>query len=76
VPIYEYQCADCAATFEELVRSPDAAPEVTCPGCGSTDVARRPSVFSAHQAPARTSGPAGGCGQCCSQDGACPWAES
>jgi len=32
MPIYEYRCHHCAATFELLVRDDKA---VTCPDCGS-----------------------------------------
>jgi len=33
MPIYEYRCRDCGATFEVLVR---AGASVVCPHCGST----------------------------------------
>ena len=33
MPLYEYQCADCAHRFEELQRFSDA-PLTTCPECG------------------------------------------
>ena len=32
MPIYEYRCRDCDATFEVMVRAGDA---VTCPRCGA-----------------------------------------
>jgi putative FmdB family regulatory protein len=35
MPIYEYRCRDCEATFEILVR---AGIGVTCPHCGSTSL--------------------------------------
>jgi putative FmdB family regulatory protein len=43
MPIYEYACAPCGKTFEELVirRSDDA--DVRCPACGSAEVARQMS---------------------------------
>ena len=75
MPIYEYQCPACKATFEELVRSERAARKVVCPQCGHGDVVRQPSVFATHTAPTRRAGPAGGCGGCCSADGSCPMAE-
>ncbi len=78
MPIYEYECPACHATFEELIRSAGDEERVRCPKCGQRKVARRPSVFSAHGAPAKRSAPRGGspaCGQCCSPDGACPLAE-
>jgi putative FmdB family regulatory protein len=41
MPIYEFECEECGARFEELVAVVavgDAA--VTCPGCGSTRARR------------------------------------
>jgi len=35
MPIYEYRCRDCDATFEALVRDSNA---VTCPQCGSSSL--------------------------------------
>jgi len=35
MPIYEYRCRNCDATFEKLVRSGDT---VTCPHCGSSSL--------------------------------------
>ncbi|MBN1814964.1 MAG: zinc ribbon domain-containing protein [Anaerolineae bacterium] len=32
MPIYEYRCRDCGATFEVLVR---VGTDVACPHCGS-----------------------------------------
>ena len=41
MPIYEYRCNNCAATFELLVRDGKTA---TCPDCGSASVDK---LFSA-----------------------------
>ena len=35
MPIYEYRCRNCEATFETLVR---AGTTVTCPCCGSSSL--------------------------------------
>jgi putative FmdB family regulatory protein len=35
MPIYEYRCRGCEATFEVLVR---AGTTVTCPHCGSSSL--------------------------------------
>ena len=35
MPIYEYRCRNCDATFEVLVRGSNA---VTCPHCGSSSL--------------------------------------
>jgi putative FmdB family regulatory protein len=40
VPLYEYDCADCGARFEEMVPAGATAP---CPACGGDRVKR---VFS------------------------------
>jgi putative FmdB family regulatory protein len=34
MPVYEYRCAACAATYEKLVRHADRADAVPCPTCG------------------------------------------
>ena len=74
MPIYEYACARCDRTFEELVRSEQDANRVACPHCGGRKVTRRPSVFAAHAAASRPTTPPAGCGQCGLGDGACPLA--
>jgi putative FmdB family regulatory protein len=44
MPIYEYACPSCAATFEALIiRGSDAA-EVECPTCGTREVRRQLST--------------------------------
>ncbi len=61
MPIYEYLCADCSGTFEELVRGePD---EVHCPDCGATTVTRLLSSFATPR-PVMAGGGGGG-GGCC-----------
>jgi putative FmdB family regulatory protein len=48
LPIYEYRCADCGATFEKLLhRSGDAA-ELACPNCGERHLEQQLSTFAAH----------------------------
>jgi putative FmdB family regulatory protein len=74
VPIYEYQCSACQATFEELIRSAGEEASLRCPACGAQQVTRQPSVFSAHAAPERSAARPGGCGQCDSAGG-CPYAQ-
>ncbi len=65
MPIYEYACAKCDGSFEELiVRRSDEA-DVCCPRCQAKDVHRLMSAPSA--APSRGNGggraaPARGCG--------------
>jgi putative FmdB family regulatory protein len=44
MPIYEYLCAGCSGTFEELVRGEQDA--VSCPDCGGSTVTKLPSSFA------------------------------
>ena len=39
MPIYEYRCADCGHTFEEIQQFSDPDPE-TCPSCEAKAVKR------------------------------------
>lgn len=43
MPIYEYQCEDCGAEFELLVRSDT---RLECPTCESTNLEKQLSVFA------------------------------
>jgi putative FmdB family regulatory protein len=45
VPLYEYSCHGCGATFEALVRPPDTTAPA-CPSCRSTEVERLISLFA------------------------------
>jgi putative FmdB family regulatory protein len=56
MPIYEYACAPCGKTFEELVLRKSDEAEVRCPGCGSPDVARRMSAPAASRSGGETGG--------------------
>jgi putative FmdB family regulatory protein len=51
MPIYEYHCEHCGHAFELLRRMKDADSKTECPKCGSMEIERRFSAFSA-----------GGCG--------------
>jgi putative FmdB family regulatory protein len=63
MPIYEYACNKCGHEFETLVRS-GTVPD--CPGCRSTDLAKKLSVFataaSTAEAAPVAAGPCGSCG--------------
>ena len=45
MPLYEYSCHACGATFEALIRPPDATVPA-CPSCRSADVERLISLFA------------------------------
>jgi putative FmdB family regulatory protein len=66
MPLFEFTCQECGAAFEELLSSGElAAGPPPCPQCGSDQVERGFSTFSARAA-GSASGPAcdmaGGCG--------------
>jgi putative FmdB family regulatory protein len=44
MPIYEFECVECEACFEELVAAGESA--VACPECGSTRTRRLLSSVS------------------------------
>jgi putative FmdB family regulatory protein len=64
MPIYEYLCADCSDTFEELV-SASGADNVHCPACGSGTVTKLLSSFATPRPVGATVGGGGGGGGCC-----------
>ncbi len=45
MPIFDYKCEKCGATFEKLVSHADE--KVTCGKCGSKKVEKQLSAFSA-----------------------------
>lgn len=66
MPIYEYRCQDCDATFEKLIFS--AKEEPSCPKCGSKQVKRLLSNFGFRMASGSTmsAGAEANCGSCSS----------
>lgn len=74
MPIYEYVCGQCGATFDELIRTASDEKTLRCPKCDAPQVTRKLSTFAAHAASAPTSPPPG-CGSCAANGGGCPWAE-
>jgi putative FmdB family regulatory protein len=62
MPIYEYLCAGCSETFEELV-STSGESAVRCPDCGDAAVTRLLSSFATSRAEGAVVG--GGGGGCC-----------
>jgi putative FmdB family regulatory protein len=55
MPLYEFDCEDCGARFEEIVPAGGRAP---CPACGSQRVRRRLSQISPPRIPVGLSGKA------------------
>jgi len=46
MPLYEFQCPDCGARYERLVRTATAPESIACPSCRSTRVERQFSTFA------------------------------
>ncbi|MFQ5807671.1 MAG: zinc ribbon domain-containing protein [Phycisphaerae bacterium] len=72
MPIYEYECPACGATFEQLIRSKRDERAAVCSACGSREVTRRLSVFSAHASASKPSAGRAGCEGCWDSHGRCP----
>lgn len=47
MPLYDFRCDECEATFEQLVRKEADLPLVVCPQCASYRVARLLSLPAA-----------------------------
>jgi putative FmdB family regulatory protein len=63
MPLYEFTCEKCGATFEELLGAGLDDRGVTCPECGSEDIEKLVSRFASAGAPASKGGSgAGSCG--------------
>ncbi len=63
MPLYEFTCADCGATFEELVSVAFDTLGVTCPECGSEKIEKLVSRFASGGASTSDGGAGGGsCG--------------
>ncbi|MBK9064365.1 MAG: zinc ribbon domain-containing protein [Acidobacteria bacterium] len=63
MPLYEFTCEKCGATFEELVGAGLEDFGVTCPECGSEKIQKLVSRFASAGASASKGGDGGGsCG--------------
>jgi len=71
MPIFEYMCDSCGKEFEELVISRSA--QINCPGCLSTRLTKKMSVFAHKSGEKFTSSSSGHeCSSCSSkQCGSC-----
>ncbi|MEW6593915.1 MAG: zinc ribbon domain-containing protein [Thermodesulfobacteriota bacterium] len=68
MPLFDFVCRACGAEFELLVRGSE---KPACPACGSTELAKQMSTFSARTGGGKSGGGAGsrcaGCkGRSCS----------
>ena len=61
MPLYEFTCAKCGKTFEELVGSSLDTSGLTCPACGCEDVEK---LFSTFSSSGPSDGGGGGAGPC------------
>ncbi|MDZ7265468.1 MAG: zinc ribbon domain-containing protein [candidate division KSB1 bacterium] len=69
MPIYEFQCGECATRFDELVRSQQALSDIHCPNCHSQQVQRLMSAFGFSTSSGSLVGSSSGssCGTCSSK---------
>ncbi len=70
MPLYEYQCPHCAASFEALRAMSEASQPIACPRCAVPSAQRKISRFAAVSKEGgssrmiASSGNGGGCGSC------------
>jgi putative FmdB family regulatory protein len=71
MPLYEYQCANCAHRFEMLRPMSQADSPAACPRCAEVGARRMISVFAAvgkDGGSSRMVAGGGGCGSCSSKN--------
>ena len=65
MPMYEYRCRDCGATFDELVPSAQVSDsEIACPYCGEHAAEKLMSAFASSGSGSSAASVAGGGGSC------------
>jgi putative FmdB family regulatory protein len=67
MPVYEYRCVSCGTTYDVFHRGREAAEDIVCPSCQSTQYKKlmsAPAVATKQSAPAAPSCDSGG-GGCC-----------
>ncbi len=72
MPLLEFRCVRCETNTEVLVLAGDDAAAARCPSCGSADMRRLLSTFSARGSSAREAEPACGAGACAMPGGCGP----
>ncbi len=68
MPIFEYRCTECGLHFEKLVRTAEDGDSLSCPSCGSQQLRKEFSTFSARSASGKGETPA----PMCPSGGMCP----
>lgn len=58
MPLFEFECAECKKSFEDLVRNSTDISGVICPFCGSDMTKKKISTFASRVAGASISAPA------------------
>ncbi len=74
MPLYEYRCSGCGATFEQLMKSNAARPGA-CPQCGGNKLEKLFSSFNARATAESFAMPPCASGSCSAEScatGACP----
>lgn len=61
MPMYEFECQDCNKVFEAIVRNADAAKDVICKHCNSTNIRKNISAGSFHAKSSSTALPIASC---------------
>lgn len=61
MPIYEYECSQCAHEFEMIHGVLDRGEKVTCPKCGASNPQRMMSAFSCGSPQGSESGAGSSC---------------
>jgi putative FmdB family regulatory protein len=64
MPLYEYKCKDCEASFDALRAMSQADAPIACPKCGSEHTGRMISLFSAIGGNGVIAGAGASCGSC------------
>ncbi len=61
MPLYEYRCEKCGATFEKFMRSFSNNEEIECPECASKDVGKAFSSFATSSTTSKSTSSAANC---------------
>ncbi len=70
MPLYEYQCRSCNATFEKIVYNRET--QIVCRECGAPDVVQLLSTFAVGGSGQKETVEPGPCGSCgAAQRGMC-----